>query len=639
MKHISHFKVIFIILVTGIGSVHSKTNSLINLPVNVRQQIASTTQQYHTYKNHQFQKGGNGVVSIGNDPNCDVDININSIQQVINNGATEIRLADTGSYNEDIFISNQSMMIRGGFQDCQDANNNIQQGSQTLITGTGTASVISISGADATHEVVLQNLDIRNGSGSDFFYGGGISTLGATANVTIERVNVSNNQGDSGGGIAINGGVTSLMLIDTIIQDNQALNGGGIHCVGADASLSIFDDSGVINNTATGDGISGEGGGGLFLSQGCHASIYSGSKEQSHLLGVNGNVSESDGGGIFISDGGQLNLLGQGYCILDTCVGDSQEPVNITNNQARDNHVFDFFGNGGGIYMSGLNSSIYMQGVYIAGNSAQQKGAGIYEQNGFLNISRSELPCWDEKCNLIQGNTASNNEGDNTYGGGLYLLGGQTAISRAYFEDNRADLGTTMALRNATLGLAGSLISNNGLAAQNGIADQFVVSLEDESILTLEHVTLTNNQAVGGVFGRLDDSYLELNIYSSIIHDENSGNFWSGSTSFILADIDCVITHDLTFLNVVLGTHLLNADPQFKNAANRDYHLNALSSPAVDFCIQHNALGSLIDIDGQLRGWDDDSIINNQNDPNFVFDAGADETYDNDIIFVDQFEQ
>jgi len=609
------------------------------LPSFVNQQLHGFASQWINYQ--QQDKNAADFVSIGDDPNCDIQIGDSSIQQVIENGASEIRLTilpGAVPYNEDLFISNRSLNIKGGYLNCDDANNDIQQTTRTRIMGTGSVPVIRISGSNQKYSISLKNLDIRNGVDSDFFLGGGISTLGADANIVLENVNVSNNTGSSGGGLAVNGGDTSVTLIDSIVQYNQANKGGGIYCSGEESSLAIFGQSGVLENTATGQFGEESGGGGMYLADGCIASLFAGSADSSSQYGVSGNISESDGGGIYIKSAGKLNVFGQQFCVLNSCFGDSSEPVNITNNYAKDHHVYDFFGKGGGIFAKGVESEVYLQGVLINNNHAEQKGAGIYTDNVEMNIVRDSSDCWDEtRCNFFDGNVTSNQEDDDTYGGAMYNFIGSARIENTYFENNRADYGTALALYFGSTELSSVVINNNGNSGSGGLADQYVISMQDQAQLTLEHVTIADNHAQGALIGRPAISSISVNIYSSILYDVNTGPILD-EVAYVSADIHCVIAHDINTLSLLSGTQLSNSNPQFMAPLDRDFHIDAQSSPAVDYCAQSDVLGEVLDMDGTLRGWDDGSVNNHLNNPDNVYDAGADETYDNDIIFQNDFE-
>ncbi|MFK8012800.1 MAG: hypothetical protein AB8B80_12220 [Marinicellaceae bacterium] len=76
------------------------------------------------------------------------------------------------------------------------------------------------------------------------------------------------------------------------------------------------------------------------------------------------------------------------------------------------------------------------------------------------------------------------------------------------------------------------------------------------------------------------------------------------------------------------------ADPQFIDRENNDYHIKASTSPAVDFCDNSMAPALYKDMDNEQRGWDDPSV----SDIVGPFDIGYDETYENDIIFQQDFD-
>ena len=210
-------------------------------------------------------------------------------------------------------------------------------------------------------------------------------------------------------------------------------------------------------------------------------------------------------------------------------------------------------------------------------------------------------------------------------------------INHTVFEDNRADYGTALDLDFGITNISGSVFNNNGNSGQGLLADQYVISMRDLAELTLEHVTMADNNVQNATIGRPNGSPITINIYSSIIYNPNTGPVFDDFAAFT-PDIDCVIAHEIASMQTLGGIQLLNNDPKFKAPLDRDYHLDAMFSPAVDFCSESNVLGDLKDMDGHTRGWDDGSVPNDQNNPNYVFDAGADETYDNDIIFENGFE-
>ena len=119
-------------------------------------------------------------------------------------------------------------------------------------------------------------------------------------------------------------------------------------------------------------------------------------------------------------------------------------------------------------------------------------------------------------------------------------------------------------------------------------------------------------------------------MYGNIVHEQ-------GST----AALDSVSAVETTqFCNIVnaLGDMYtpsnVTDDPSFIDRNNNNYHIDARFSPAVDYCLGTLANLDNKDTDGDRRSWDDYTVTNIYG----PYDAGADETYDNDIIFKDDLE-
>src|SRR5690606_2448539 len=99
----------------------------------------------------------------------------------------------------------------------------------------------------------------------------------------------------------------------------------------------------------------------------------------------------------------------------------------------------------------------------------------------------------------------------------------------------------------------------------------------------------------------------------------------------IVTETDCLIVNKLGDIN---DPRSIEADPEFVDRGNNDYHINAALSPAVDYCDDLLAEHTTQDTDQEDRGWDDYLATNNFG----PFDVCADETYANDVIFEDDFE-
>ena len=99
--------------------------------------------------------------------------------------------------------------------------------------------------------------------------------------------------------------------------------------------------------------------------------------------------------------------------------------------------------------------------------------------------------------------------------------------------------------------------------------------------------------------------------------------------------VHCLLVHETD--SFIGNSSVEVANPMFVDAANGDYHIDASLSPAVDYCNELNVMAQFKDIDSDVRGYDDPTVVNNPV-TNGAFDIGADETYDNDIIFADGFD-
>ncbi len=86
-----------------------------------------------------------------------------------------------------------------------------------------------------------------------------------------------------------------------------------------------------------------------------------------------------------------------------------------------------------------------------------------------------------------------------------------------YFENNRADSGTALALLlNSTTKIEGSVFNHNGNHAANGFDDSSVIYATSNANATISYSTFADNNALFSIFEQTFPS--NLNIYSSIIH-------------------------------------------------------------------------------------------------------------------------
>ncbi|TDR17516.1 hypothetical protein [Marinicella litoralis] len=569
-----------------------------------------------------------GFVTIGADAACDFDSTVVGIQAAIQSGASEVRIASNGSYQENIILDNQSIALRGGFADCADADINLQVFSHfALIDGSALMEpVIYISGADAVQQIRLENLSLEGGTSVFPKFGGGLSVDLAAVDLQMLRVVIRNNNGPSGAGVNINAGAGAITVTgrEVVIQDNDSPSiGGGLSCEGP-ASIVLAGMSLINNND-------GNLGGGVYLRNGCVVSMYSELfyDALTFVSGIFNNNSASNGGGAYLFNGSELFLFGQRMCDGSSCLGSNQVPIHLSGNQS--GNSAGLAGNGGGFFMaqSANPNHFYANGLYMTSNSAREDGGGGFiDASSVVVIERRVGTCWTpDRCNLIIDNSSGTDTG---LGGAFYVDGGQLTVSQVYFEENRADVGTAINATGETaqVTVEGSIFDDNGDDGNDGFSDFSVVRASLGAEITIRHSTLADNSLQGSVFdiGVASDS--SLNLLNSIVHDPGSGDLFGPVSGTLL--VNCILAHESSSFS---GSGVLVADPQFFDRLGGNFHLNPIS-PAIDLCDDIAMLNAL-DIDTENRGWDDPQ---NAHGIGAFHDAGADESYVNDIIFIDGFE-
>ena len=574
------------------------------------------------------------VVTVGGDPACDFNMGGQRLQDAIDSGAVEVRVANNHVYQENLVIDGSSVIVRGGFKDCTAAVAN-EQDFFNIVQIDGSAAVAPVLRIDNTAKerelIRLENLAFVAGTNSGVPYGGGISMELARVDLQLVRVIISNNTAQFGGGIGVDAGVgisnvdTVIIGQDVIISNNQAnVIGGGMFCAFG-TEVVFFGMSTIFGNEA-------QRGGGVFSRNGCDISFYS---EQLpgqlvSFAGIVNNDATQEGGGVYMVLGSELYLFGQQMCADDVCLGDGGVPILVWMNAADS----DALGNedGGAIYIvdSNFPTRFFANGTVFEDNSAGGNGgAAFVSRNGEFRVQRSQKTCWNkDRCNYFLNNRSGQAVG---LGGAIYNDGAMVDIANTYFEENRADLGTAIYSNgeDAVTRIEGGVFNDNGDNGQDGYSDAFVLSAAVGAELTVIHSTLADNDAEIAVIN-VDPAFdSSLNLQSSIIHDPTSGPVLSPVSTN--TTIRCLLAHEN---GSFAGDEITVDDPVFIDRAVGDFRLDAQVSPAVDYCddttvdIQHP------DINLQLRGWDDPDQVNGAG----PFDLGANETYDNDIIFVDGFD-
>lgn len=609
------------------NAVPSQGNELrVNRLLNESLRLTSDLKQIQNIK-------GAGIVSVGGDNFCTFRLGTTRIQDAIDAGADEIRVASDTTYTENLTIDNRSVIIKGGYTDCTQANAGNRDTVPVIINGNGVTGtpVLTVSGSAQRNTIILEYLELRYGEGNS---GAGISAIGSDAEILMDTVYLrENNAVFTGGGISIVGGDTDVSMVDSLILFNSAGTGGGVFCQGQNNSFTMSGWSSITQNTADFAGSTGTyngQGGGVFLSLGCGMITYSGTVTPgpSDFRGIANNHANAEGGGVFVESGSSLIVRGYEYCAEGNCIGDNTSPASFQFNNSDEDGVDAE--HGGAIYATGAGTLVNMSAFILYDNISGGRGGGIYiGDQASLETDRVSGACWFEKCNYFLRNLASETAG---LGGAIFNDNANVNVTSTFFEGNRADFGTAIYAigNNATTRVEGGVFYHNGSTIADNYADDYVIRLADTTA-EFVHSTFAENRAELATFGA-NSGMQSFKLYSSIVYDSVSGNVMAAGAGGTV-DVDCLIAHELT--SVPSATRSVVDNPEFIDAADRNFHINSALSPAVDYCDDSKTGTVMKDIDYEVRGWEDPYVPGNIFGP---FDVGADETYENDVIFKNGFD-
>ena len=339
----------------------------------------------------------------------------------------------------------------GGTLTLADSNfeNNIANGA----SGSGGAIFNATGGAlNITDTIFTGNLANRAGGAIEDQAGAGILT-------TLKRVDFfENNAGvapataapGNGGAIHITG-PSDMNIIGGTVQENLAAREGGGFWNGA--GTMTIDGTEFIFNEAQGDGP--DDGGGAIFNNGGPLNITDASLFFNTALGASGS-----GGGL-LSINGPVNLTGTRFILNGASrAGGGIEIVDgtLTANDIdlRFNNAGPNPGNGGGLHVTGTNSTISISDSLVEGNTAEREGGGLWNQVGTtMTVLRTTLNDNVARgANADDGGGALFNNGGNLIvtdcevisnlatgtsgsGGGLLnVSAGTVTISSSRFEDN-----------------------------------------------------------------------------------------------------------------------------------------------------------------------------------------------------------
>ncbi|MHC4879004.1 MAG: beta strand repeat-containing protein, partial [Planctomycetota bacterium] len=321
--------------------------------------------------------------------------------------------------------------------------------------------------------VTVSNNDVDGGAGAaNPGNGGGLHVTGA-GDVDIDGGSFTGNAAAEEGGGIWNG--TGTLTID-------------------DTSGNVLID----NNTASGAGTD-QGGGGIFNAAGGTVDIQDNSGNSVTISNNLADGAAGSGGGILNDAGGTLTIDGAiidmnsanraGGGIEDNSgagLGVTLTDVTLSNNDVDGGAGAANPGNGGGLHVSN-GGDVNITGGSVNNNDAAEEGGGLWNDSGTLTLSNV----------TIDTNTASG-AGTDQGGGGIFNNGGTLDITDGAITNNVADGtqgsgGGILDVNGTSVTINGTNISSNNAERAGGGIELNGTS----STVTLTSITLNSNNAIG----------------------------------------------------------------------------------------------------------------------------------------------
>jgi len=284
----------------------------------------------------------------------------------------------------------------------------------------------------------------------------------------------------------------------------------------------------------------------------------------------------------------------------------------------------------GGAIASELGASS-VSGCTFTDNMAEMNGGAILAQDGVVDIVDS----------VFVNNLASDPESEplDSFGGAVRLHDTQATVSGCTFQENQAWAGAGLSSFRESLTLSDSLFLGNETFGANG--GGLEIDRSDSQITSCVFAGNTTTSSGGGIWINLVDSSAAASIVNCTFFGNQAGAggavynwdseievtnsvMW-GNAPDQIGDYDGALT-DTTFSDVqggYEGNGNLDVDPQFVDAANNDFRLQAGSS-AIDAADGEAA--PELDLEGNPRV-DDPDAANTGNGPPWA-DIGAFERQD-----------
>ncbi len=369
------------------------------------------------------------IVGDNSDSRCQFATIQQALQAALANGPDldYVMVTNTSAYaNTALNVGAQSVLIEGGYANC-DLDPDESQPHADLV-GNGNDPVIRIEPiATGTHDVRLSGLRIRGGGRNDA-NGGGVrmtTSPGATVLLTVRNSEITGNRAQSGGGV-------------------HAARGTGN---AAGFALTLEPGTRIHANTATSNG------GGLNLWGGNTFIAADGVR-------IGDNSAAGAGGGIATLSG---TFISVGNPNIDTWpTRNDVTGARIEGNAAGTN--------GGGIYLSGIDSVMEARELIVDDNQAGFGGGGVAVANGANFSMLRDTPNafgWycppTLECTRLSNNRVADGMSLDANGGALAVYGNSSAwLAQTLVRDNRAQDGSAVFINGAGIvNTEGSVFSGN----------------------------------------------------------------------------------------------------------------------------------------------------------------------------------
>jgi predicted outer membrane repeat protein len=336
-----------------------------------------------------------------------------------------------------------------------------------------TGHTATVSGGDAIEilaitsgTVSISNLAISHGNASG--NGGGISN---SSKLTLTNCTLDHDVAAAGGGLYSYSLTGSAKLIGCILTHDTAVDGGGIYATG---TLTLT------NCNLSNDSASGVGGGGVWISYGCKATV-TGCK-------FTNDSTNEDGGAAFV-------------------VGNTITPTTATfGNCILSN---DFALNGGGGLCTDGTVTVKMTACTISDDTAGQ-GGGVCNSGGTVVLTQCTLS--NDSCPQSGG------------GGGFENGAGTGTVTACTFSNDSAFAGGGMYNRGPAT-VNNCTFSNNTARAGGGGAIYNVPLSGTGFTLDVTYCTIANNAAVnnsgGGIYNAAGTT---LNLTNTIVAENTASS-------------------------------------------------------------------------------------------------------------------